>query len=902
MHQMAPSVTPLTITWLLSMTIQNGFSCEEDRSVRYMADYLLVKYEVLENDYASGTISGYLGRMNFTNSGNETIRSGNWSIYFSHTRALQLNGADSSRVSVHHYNGILYWLQPTDQFSDLLPGQTLSLTFIGSDWMVARTDSLPNWYAVSRGTGCTDAHVIQSTIGETLDYVGPFLTEKQWKRQKKDHYDPPTPLARYDSDNVKDVGLDVRKILPTPTSASYQSKTVNLMTSKFVVVSPDDSSIVNEAQHLSAKLGLLMVPSNVAPGRNFISLRIGSIPDLPPKAGSYSLEISSASVVITGYDPSGVFYAVQSLLSLADSSSAAPGQVALGSVHDSPRFEHRGQHIDVSRNFHSVDDLKRLMDAMALYKLNRLHIHLGDDEGWRLEIPGILELTQVGSRRCHDTTGDECIMPQLGSSPHLPNTGSGYYTVDDYKSILSYAKDRHIVVIPEFDMPGHSHAAVRSMLARYRKYKDNNASEAERYLLTDLQDTSSYLSVQYFTDNAINPCVNGTYSFIQQVMSEVQKMHEAVQPLLLYHIGGDEVAAGAWLNSSKCRAQFGENITQGQVKRYFLGRINEILVSLNLTAIAWEDGLTLDQKVVDRTELFSADTWVNAWDNVWEWGTGGRAYAFANAGYKVVLNHATHLFLDFPSEPDPEERGYYWATRVIPLRKTFTYCPDDIYANIDADFDRMGSALNRSAICATNATCPSLEKPSNILGMQAQAWSETIRTSDEMDSMIFPRLLALAERAWHKADWEDSKDPPKERKEKQQADWEAFANTLGYKELRRLEDISIKYRIPLVGARTGSDSTIRVTTGLPGLPIEYRESKQQQQWTEWKTLEGSALKLNVSETIELRTRSVDGKRCSRSILVPVTIEASGGGGARPPTVEVWSLTTFVLLLLFPGWR
>lgn len=146
-----------------------------------------------------------------------------------------------------------------------------------------------------------------------------------------------------------------------------------------------------------------MVPSNVAPERNFISLGIGSVPDLPAKPGSYSLEISRASVTITGFDPSGVFYAVQSLLSLADSSAAAPGgRVPLGVVRDSPRYEHRGQHIDVARNFHSVDDLKRLMDAMALYKLNRLHIHLGDDEGWRLEIPGILELTQVVSHSVFD--------------------------------------------------------------------------------------------------------------------------------------------------------------------------------------------------------------------------------------------------------------------------------------------------------------------------------------------------------------------------------------------------------------------------------------------------------------------------------------------------------------------
>lgn len=137
-----------------------------------------------------------------------------------------------------------------------------------------------------------------------------------------------------------------------------------------------------------------MVPLNVAPGKSVIFLRIGSVTDIPNKVGSYSLQINSTSVTIVGPDSSGVFYAVQSLLSLAD--TAVAGEVPLCIIKDSPRFEHRGQHIDVSRNFHTVDDLKRLMEAMALYKMNRLHIHMGDDEGWRLEIPGISELTQVG--------------------------------------------------------------------------------------------------------------------------------------------------------------------------------------------------------------------------------------------------------------------------------------------------------------------------------------------------------------------------------------------------------------------------------------------------------------------------------------------------------------------------
>lgn len=166
------------------------------------------------------------------------------------------NGAllGSSGLRVHHYNGILYWLEPTDQFSNLLPGQTLSVTFIGTDWMVARTDSLPNWYTVSRDRNCTDAYVIHSTLGEALEYVAPFETAKQWKRIKTDRYDPFTPKVRYDADNVNDVGMAGRKILPTPMSATYESTTVNLITSNFVVVVPDNATIHNEALLLAGAL------------------------------------------------------------------------------------------------------------------------------------------------------------------------------------------------------------------------------------------------------------------------------------------------------------------------------------------------------------------------------------------------------------------------------------------------------------------------------------------------------------------------------------------------------------------------------------------------------------------------------------------------------------------------
>ena len=152
----------------------------------------------------------------------------------------------------------------------------------------------------------------------------------------------------------------------------------------------------------------------------------------------------------------------------------------------------------------------------------------------------------LGSKRCHDVTGDRCIMPQLGSDPTLPNLGSGFYSVGEYRSILDYAYKRHIRIIPEFDMPGHAHAAINAMLARYRKYNSSgDSSKAEEYLLTDLADKSDYTSIQGFTDNAIDPCVNSTYNFIEKVLRSVKNLHADIQPLTLYHIGGDEVR-GHW--------------------------------------------------------------------------------------------------------------------------------------------------------------------------------------------------------------------------------------------------------------------------------------------------------------------------------------------------------------------
>lgn len=255
---------------------------------------------------------------------------------------------------------------------------------------------------------------------------------------------------------------------------------------------------------------------------------------------------------------------------------------------------------------------------------------------------------QVGSKRCFDLEDGQCLLSQLGSGPDSTSSGSGSYSVNDYKEILRYANERHVQVIPEFDMPGHGNAAIKSMLARYNKLlAQRDKPGAERYLLNEINDTSQYLSIQYYSDNAINPCIESTYTFVEHVVKSVVNLHNDSQPLTIFHFGGDEVAHGAWMNSTACNnlvQRLGLNSSVGkiadQLKDYFVQRISNITANYSLDLAGWEDGL-MDVKSApyDRKLMANREVYGYAWNNIWEWGGGKRAYALANAGYKVRSKH-----------------------------------------------------------------------------------------------------------------------------------------------------------------------------------------------------------------------------------------------------------------------
>jgi hexosaminidase len=268
------------------------------------------------------------------------------------------------------------------------------------------------------------------------------------------------------------------------------------------------------------------------------------------KAASYQLEVDNNKIEIIGSDNAGVFYGMQTLLALAPADSKKKVTLPRVEITDSPRYEWRGMHYDNARNYHGKEAMFKLVEQMGRYKLNKLHWHFSDDEGWRLEIPDLPELTEIGAHRCFDLKEQTCLLTQLGTGPFKSGSGNGFMTRADFVELLKFAAARHIQIIPEVESPGHARAAIKSMEARYNKLiaKDRKQSvgqllnqagvlktdtevktiqnlQAKAYLLSDPADTSFYNTVQNYKDNSVNVCMDSSYQFIDKVTYELQQMY-----------------------------------------------------------------------------------------------------------------------------------------------------------------------------------------------------------------------------------------------------------------------------------------------------------------------------------------------------------------------------------------
>jgi len=790
---------------------------------------------------------------------------GNWQIYIHSIRKLR--HASSPGLQLEHLQGDLHRITATSEFKGLPAGQQLELRYHAAASKVSYSDFMPRAFIVA---GSLQPEVFANTDTEQLNqFVAPFIKPEQQLRHqqpKPDLYPIATASSRFQQNllvNAGDLSAEAvqDRIIPTPKKAVYGRGRTELNSNWQINF---QGRLTTEATYLQQQLAAVGLSLQLQSGINEKHQQKIVLMVDPSLQGTerYKLDINADSVLIRGSDNAGAFYGLQSLLSLLPAQlNQKVASLPRVSVDDAPRYRWRGMHYDMARNFHGKEVTLRLIEQMARYKLNKLHLHLTEDEGWRLEIPGLPELTDIGAKRCFDLTEQKCLLTQLGTGPHASGSGNGYYSTADFIEILKFAADRHIEVVPEIDMPGHARAAIKAMEVRYNKLKaQGKPEEASRYLLSDPADKSVYMTVQSYSDNSVNVCMESSYAFIDKVVYELQQMYrQAGIKLNTYHMGGDEVGVGSWEKSPACQALFAKNLPAvagvADLKPYFVSRVASMLHSRQLALAGWEDGLMYDKvNTFNRNQFANDQVIANVWDNIWEWGAGDRAYRLANAGYQVILSHGTHLYFDHPQETHPEERGYYWATRYSDSARVFGYMPDQIYAN--ADKTRDGAVITDLEALVGRAM-PALEKPENILGMQGQLWSETVRTAPQLEQMIYPRLLPLAERAWHQATWEGATADGKRR----DADWQSFARVMTQRELPKLSKAGVNYYLPPPGAVV-IDGELQANSAFPGLAIEY-SLDQGKSWLPFAAGNREGIKVQSGAVaggkVWLRSKSVSGE-------------------------------------------
>ncbi|MDO6638715.1 family 20 glycosylhydrolase [Shewanella sp. 5_MG-2023] len=825
----------------------------------------------------------FIAEIDLTSSVN--IPHADWAIYFSQMRPVQ--AVLNPQFSITRVQGDLHKIAPTEQFTGFSAGVTQRIGFRGELWQLSETDPMPNYYIVVDGLepvviASTQLSIDAETGMEVRPYVEAFTDEKrQYRRTATDNLAWSRAEVLFEANNALVVNREaaINRIIPTPLSASVTSSNTPVDLSQGIEVNYQqvDSAAVAAALSRLARLGVKQSDT----GLSLAFVKNSKVTaDEQGIDGAYQLKVAIDGITITAATDSGFSYGLSSLAALIDTRELSINTMV---VDDAPRYDFRGMHIDVARNFHSKQLIFDLIDQMAAYRLNKLHLHMADDEAWRLEIDGLPELTDIGSKRCHDLTESTCLIPQLGSGPFADASVNGFYSKADYIDILQYASARQVEVIPSMDMPGHSRAAIKSMDARYRKFMasgENNA--ANEYLLTDANDTTVYSSVQYYNDNTLNVCLESTYHFVDKVIDEIAKLHQqAGHPLKRYHIGADETA-GAWKQSPQC-VDFVANNDKGvksidDLGAYFIERVANMVSAKGIEPAGWSDGMSHT-----NADNMPAKSQTNIWDVISHHGYQ-RAHSQANLGWDTVLSNPEVLYFDFPYEADPKEHGYYWATRALNSQKLFSFMPDNLPANAEQWNDIENNPFTADDSVKKDeqgkVTSAPLQQGKGFSGIQGQIWSETIRSDEVAEYMMFPRLLMLAEKAWHKAKWEvpyqyqgavyhqNSGYFTADMRKQQQQQWNDIANTLGHKELAKLDVANIEYRVPTVGAKIEA-GLLYANIAFPGLKIEYRQLSEESDnnaaetasWLEYQA------PVKVSGNIEIRAISASGKRKGRSLFL-----------------------------------
>jgi hexosaminidase len=753
-------------------------------------DSLRLEWKLIKNQRDGK--SGFICRITVTNRGGELMPSSRWKIYFN----LRYHGfrlrSLTDEMKIKHVSGDLFFIAPDSGFHGLARMESIDIEYTGSGRIANYQDAPSGLFWVNDddpGTG-TRLHGLWIHQPAASDLTNPSGTESQ----------EPDEINSY----IKDIPRsELPPVFPTPVEWHMSPGNFLLNAGTRIIIDdiflPEARYLAGQIQKLTGKRPQIQTSGKIG---NLIRLKREA---LPPEA--YRLVVTPALVSISAADGAGVFYGIQSLQSLLPGKAWASIHPSLKiqavEVFDAPQFPVREFMLDVSRNFQTKKEIMRILDLMALYKLNIFHFHLTDDEGWRIAIPGLPELTGMAAKRGYPFNDGHQLHPSYGSGPdgdHSP--GTGYYSVEEFVAILKYASERHIRVIPEIESPGHARAAVLAMNNRYQKFmKTGNYAEAEQYLLSDPLDNSVYMSNQYYNDNVMNVALPSVYTFMEKVIDEIGIMYKkAGIQLTIFHVGGDEVPSGSWEKSPVAIALMDHDSTAKNTKmlwRNYFTRIKELLKKRGISMYGWEELATGTQNsdhshiVVVNQDFIRDGVQLDAWWNIF--GKEDAGYTLANAGYKVVLCPVDYFYFDLAYNKSFKEPGDAWVG-YLGLRKVFSFIPYNFYKYTKSDMD--GAPLTPGYFDSKDTLTQ--YGRSHIMGLQAAMWEENIASPGLLEYMLLPRLLAMAERAWTREPaWAAEKDSVLSNKEFQD-DWSLFLNVLSKKELPKLKSYNggYQYRVP----------------------------------------------------------------------------------------------------------
>lgn len=499
------------------------------------------------------------------------------------------------------------------------------------------------------------------------------------------------------------------KLVPQPASLQQGAGAFRLP-AVVNIISFGNKDIKNIAALLAKKLNNAGVKTMVkdgmiaSPKSIFISLSA----DKTMAAEAYRLKVTTNGITLTAKEPAGIFYGMQTLLQLmpeqVENKEAKNNLTSLSipvvTIQDEPRFGWRGLMLDVSRHFFTVDEVKQYIDQMVKYKFNLLHWHLTDDQGWRIEIKSLPKLTSVGAWRVNKTGRFNTFSEP---APDEPRNYGGFYTQEQIKDIVAYAKARYVNILPEIDVPGHSLAAIAAYPELTCTPGTYTVNSGEPFMVWPGGGQHFYGLV----DNSLCPAKEEVYTFMDKVFTEVA----ALFPFDYIHMGGDETARNFWEKSDAIKAMMQrENLkTLDEVQSYFVKRMGKIIEAKGKKMIGWD-------------EILLGGLAPNAAVMSWQGMKGG--IEAAKQGHEVVMTPTDFVYLDYMQSDIIMEPPVYASLR---MQKTYSFepVPEGVNAKL-------------------------------IKGGQGNLWTEQVYNIRQAEYMTWPRGMAIAEILWspkEKKDW-----------------------------------------------------------------------------------------------------------------------------------------------------